>query len=284
MKKNLTLGVPSGSLFDSTVALLRKVGIEVVANGRNFMAEIRGSDIFSRAIIMRPNDLPLALKNGIVDGIITGLDMCLESGLEKELCIIIELNFSKKSRLPARVVVFCRENDLDEIVDSEEILVSSEYMELARTIFKKAQVFFSTGSTEIKVAMEEFGFRYGVGVVESGKSLRDNNLKIVKVILTTPVIFAVRKESQEFEIFGQMLKGALEAEMYQLVKFNADSKDKDQLIEILPAMESPTINDLADGSIAIETVITKEAITDSIIAIKKVGGRNILVQNLNISL
>jgi len=158
MKKNLVLGIPSGSLFDSTVALLRKVGIEVVVNGRNFMAEIRGSDIFSRAIIMRPNDLPLALKNGIVDGIITGLDMCLESGLEKELCIIIELNFSKKSKVPARVVIFCRENDSDEIVDSEEILVSAEYINLAKTIFKKAQVFFSTGSTEIKVAIEEFGY------------------------------------------------------------------------------------------------------------------------------
>ena len=120
-------------------------------------------------------------------------------------------------------------------------------------------------------------------MVESGKSLRDNNLKIVKVILVTPVIFAVRKESQEFEIFGQMLKGALEAEMYQLVKFNADSKDKDRLIEILPAMESPTINNLADGAVAIETVIAKEAITDLIIAIRKNGGRNILVQDINIS-
>lgn len=284
MKKNLTLGIPSGSLFESTLALLRKVGIEVVVNGRNFMAEIRGSDIFSRAIIMRPNDLPLALKNGIVDGIVTGLDMCIESGLEKELCIIVELNFSKKSRVPARVVVFCRESDCDEIVDSEEVLVSAEYIELARTIFKRSKIVFSTGSTEIKVAIEEFGFRYGVGVVESGKSLKDNNLKIVKVILTTPVIFAVRKENIEFQIFGQMLKGTLEAEMYQLVKFNADSKNKDRLIEILPAMKSPTINDLADGAVAIETVIAKEAITDSLIAIKKAGGRNILVQNLNISL
>ncbi|HRY82869.1 MAG TPA: hypothetical protein P5232_04205 [Candidatus Moranbacteria bacterium] len=284
MKKNLILGVPSGSLFESTLALLKKIGMEIIINGRNFIAEVRGSDIFSQAIIMRPNDLPLALKNGIVDGIITGLDMCLESGLGKELCIITNLNFSKKSRVPAQVVVFCRKNDSDEVVDLEEVLVSSEYINLARTIFKKAQVVFSTGSTEIKVAIEEFGFRYGIGVVESGESLKDNNLKILKVILTTPVIFAVRKENQEFEIFGRMLKGALEAEMYQLVKFNADSKDKDRLIEILPALESPTISDLADRSIAIETIIAKEAITDSIIAIRKNGGRNILVQNLNISM
>lgn len=284
MKKNLILGISSGSLYEPTLALLRKLGIEVVTNGRNFMAEIKGSDIFFRAIIMRPNDLPLALKKGIVGGIITGYDMCLESGLEKYLCIMIKLNFSKKSRVPARVVVFCRENDCDEIVDSEEVLVSAEYMELARAIFRKAQVIFSTGSTEIKIAIEEFGFRYGVGVVESGKSLRDNNLKIVKVILTTPVIFAVRKENREFEIFGQMLKGALEAEMYQLVKFNANLKDKNQLIEILPSMEAPTISNLSDGMIAIETVIAKEVITDSIIAIRKNGGRNIIVQNINISM
>jgi ATP phosphoribosyltransferase len=137
MKKNLVLGISSGSLFDSTLALLRKIGIEVVISGRNFIAEIRGSEIFSRAIIMRPNDLPLALKNGIVDGIITGFDMCLESGLEKELCIIAKLNFSKKSKVSARIVIFCRENDSDEIVDLREVLVSSEYINLAKNIFKK---------------------------------------------------------------------------------------------------------------------------------------------------
>ena len=284
MKKNLTLGIPSGSLFESTLALLRKLGIEVVVNGRNFVVEIRGSDIFSRAIIMRPNDLPLALKRGIVDAIITGYDMCVESGLEKEICIIQKLDFSKKSRVPARVVVFCREDDSDEIFDSEEILVSSEYMELAKNIFKKSKIVFSTGSTEIKITIKEFGFRYGVGVVESGKSLKDNNLKIVKTILASPVVFATQEQAEEFDIFGQMLKGVLEAEKFQLVKFNAERKDQENLVKILPALESPTINDLADGAIAIETIIPKEKIADSIIAIKKLGGRNILVQNLNISI
>lgn len=96
MKKNLVLGIPSGSLYEATLALLKKIGIEVVVNGRGFTCEIRGSEIFSKAILMRPNDLPLAAKMGVVDAIIIGSDLYIESGLEKDLCKLVELQFSKK--------------------------------------------------------------------------------------------------------------------------------------------------------------------------------------------
>jgi ATP phosphoribosyltransferase len=283
MKIKMVLGIPSGSLLESTLVLLKKLGIEVIINGRNFISEIRGSGIFFRAIIMRPNDLPLAVKMGVVDAAITGFDMCLESGLEKELCIIAKLNFSKKSRVPTRVVVFCRQDNSDEIIDSEEFFVSSEYMYLASTVFEKAKIVFSSGSTEIKVAIEEFGFRYGIGVVESGKSLEDNGLKVIKTIIISPVVVITRKETEETKILGQMLEGALAAEFYQLVKFNADLSDKDALIKVLPSMEAPTISSLADMAIAIETVVPRNITTDTIIAIKKLGGRNILIQDINVS-
>jgi ATP phosphoribosyltransferase len=283
MKKEMILGIPSGSLLEPTLALLKKLGIEIIINGRNFIAEIRGSGIFSKAIIMRPNDLPLAVKMGVVDAAITGLDMCFESELESELSIIAKLNFSKKSRVSAKVVVFCRQDTFDEVIDSEEIAVSSEYMNLASTIFKKAKIVFSSGSTEIKVAIKEFGFRYGIGVVESGKSLADNRLKIIKTIVVSPAVLIARQESKEIKTLGQMLEGALNAENYQLVKFNADFDDKDSLIRALPSLESPTISDLADGSVAIETVVSRNILTDTIIAINKAGGRNILIQDINVA-
>lgn len=283
MKKNMVLGIPAGSLSKPTLALLKKLGIEVTVNGRNFIAKIRGSKLFSRAIIVRPNDLPLAVKMGVADAAITGLDMCMESGLEKDLCQVAGLNFSKKYKVPARVVVFGRKEDGDEIVDSEEVIVSSEYMSLGSTVFKKAQLVFSTGSTEIKVVIKEFGFRYGIGVTESGQSLEDNGLKIMKTIVVSPVVLIAREETEELKTLGQMLEGALAAEFYQLVKFNADLGDRDKLIKILPSLESPTISDLADGAIAIETTVPREIMTDTIVAIKKAGGRKILIQDINVA-
>jgi ATP phosphoribosyltransferase len=281
--KKMTLGISSGSLLKPTLALLNKLGIRVLMNGRNFIAEVRGSNLFSSAIIMRPNDLPLALKNGVVDAIFTGYDMLAESGLGKELCVIQALTYSKKSRLPARVVLFCREDDSDKIEDAENILVSSEYIFLARTVFKKAKIIFSTGSTEIKLAVKKFGFRYGICVTETGKSLEDNGLKILRTLLISPVVFVAREESGEMKIMGEMLAGALSAELYQLVKFNADSGNKDKLVAIIPALESPTISTLADGAMAIETVVLKSAMSDTIMAIKKNGGRKIVIQDINIS-
>jgi ATP phosphoribosyltransferase len=278
-----TLGIPSGSLFEPTLMVLKKIGVRVVVNGRSFRAEIIGSSLFSSAIIMRPNDLPLALKSGIVDAIITGYDMLVESRLEKELCIIQELNYSKKSRTAARVVIFGRKEDADDIVDSEGVAVTSEYMNIARMCFKKASVDFSTGSTEIKVADKRFGYRYGIGVVETGKSLDDNGLEIIKTILVSPVVFVTREESVEMKMLGEMLEGSLEAELYQLVKFNADLVKEEEIVKILPALESPTISNLADGAIAIETVVPKKILSDTIVAIKKKGGRKIIIQDIIVS-
>ena len=163
------------------------------------------------------------------------------------------------------------------------MFVSSEYIFLAKTVFKKAKIIFSTGSTEIKVAVKKFDFRYGICVTETGKSLEDNYLKIVKTILISPVVFAAREESEEIKILGEMLPGALLAELYQLVKFNADLSDKAKLVAALPALESPTVSGLADGAIAIETVVPKNIMADTIIAIKTNGRRKIVIQDINIS-
>lgn len=281
--KKMILGIPSGSLLQSTLALLNKLGITVLINGRNFVAEIRGSNLFSSAIIMRPNDLPLALRNGVADAIFTGYDFLVESGLDKMLCVIQKLSYSKKSRVPARVVLFCRKRDSGKIKDTKDIYVTSEYMFLASTIFKKAKIIFSSGSTEVKVAKKKLGFKYGICVTETGKSLKDNGLKIIKTILISPVVFVTRKESREIKIFGEILGGTLSAESYQLVKFNANLSDKAKLVKILPALESPTINALADGAIAMETVVLKSVMSDTILAIKKNDGRKIIIQDINIS-
>jgi ATP phosphoribosyltransferase len=281
--KKLNLGLPKGTLENPVLALLEKTGMKIIINGRNFVADIYGNEIFSKAIFMRPNDLPLALKAGIVDAIITGNDMLVESGLEKELKVLKQFDFAKKSMSSASVIIFARKDDEGEVVDSEETVFTSEYVEITKRLFPKSKVIFSTGSTEVKVADPRFGFRYGVGVTETGESLRYNGLKIVKTILVSPVVLVVREEIEELNVFGEMLAGALKAEKYQLVKFNIYSGRVEEILKILPSFRSPTVNHLADGAVAIETVIAKEELIDATIAIKKNGGKDILIQDINVT-
>ena len=278
MKTN-RIGLPSGSLFQATTDLLKKVGIIVRNNGRGFIAEIEGSNIFTEAFITRPDRLPRAVASGKVDAAITGWDFVLEKGFLGKIIKVADLDYSKTSMRPARIVVFSRK---DEIVDRGDIKVLSEYPELTKKIFKRSIIEFSSGTTEADVALGIFDF--GVGVVETGKSLSDNGLKILETITSSPAVLITRDRSEEIEIFGEMLRGALRAEKFVLIKFNIDAGDEKKILKVIPSLESPTVNNLADGNTAIETVVLKGEMSDVIVAIKKAGGRKIIVQRLDVSM
>ncbi len=272
------IGLPSGSLFKATVELLGKIGIKVYANGRNFMADVEGISIFTKAFITRPDRIPIAVASGKVDLGITGWDFVVEKKFNKKVVMITKLNYSKNSRYPARIVVFSKK---DEIIDNPGIKVLSEYPEITKNIFKESLIEVSTGTTEADVA---FGvYDYGVGVMETGKSLTDNGLKILRVILPSPVVIIAREKTKYFEILGEMLRGALKAEKYKLIKFNADLGDRDKFTSIR-SLESPTINNLANGDIAIETVIFAGEVSDRVMMIRKMGGRDIIIQDINVTI
>jgi ATP phosphoribosyltransferase len=153
---------------------------------------------------------------------------------------------------------------------------------LAKKFFKKAKVRFSHGTTEAKVVCGQYS--YGVGVVDSGLSLKENGLKILKVLLVSPTVLIAREQLPEIEYFGQLLKAGFEAENYRLIKLDASRQDKEKIISILPSIQSPTVNRLANGNYAIETVARNDEIVDLIFQLKKLGAKGILVQEINILL
>lgn len=202
MKK--ILGLPAGTLWDPVISMLNKAGIQVITNGRCYTAQINGSNIFGEAKIMRPNSLPLEVSIGKVDAAFTGYDMLVESGLEDETKIIAEFNLARNSRTAARIAVFACKDTSDVLIDSRKVRVASEYPNIARRKFKKAKIKFSYGCTEAEV--REFGFTYGIGVVDSGKSLKDNKLKIIEILFESPILLIAKRENEDFVKFGRMLK------------------------------------------------------------------------------
>lgn len=272
-----TIGLPNGSLYEPTMALLAKIGIKVNVSGRDFKASVEGTKLFKQAIIMRPQDIPEAIYDGMLDCGVCGLDCVCESELENQLAMITELGYAKKSLKPARIVAFSREKKL---VDNIHILVTSEYPILARRVFSKATIRFSHGTTEAKVAFGKYD--YGVGVVESGQSLRDNNLIIVKEIMRAPAVLMAKTLSPDLLGFGKLLKGAILSEIYVLVKMNVPQNKLNAVLKALPSLESPTISPLAKGGSAIETGVPKEQIADLIPKLSELGATGIVVQSLDV--
>ncbi len=271
------MAIPNGSLYEATMRLLGKAGMRVEFCGRRFDGRLVGSRIFDRVIVMRPQDMPEALLDGMVDAAIYGLDWHEESGLADQLCIITELGYSKKTMRPVRVVVFGKRADL---LDDESIIVTTEYLLLAKRIFKKAKLRFSHGGTEQKVAYGKYD--YGVCVAETGDSLRANGLHILKTILVSPTILAARKPEPELLLFGELLVGALRSDGLRLLKLNADQAVADDVLARLPALRSPTMNRLSDGAYAIETVVKREEVADLVVGLKQLGASGILVQPIDL--
>lgn len=273
--KKFVLGIPNGSLFKRTSELLGKIGIKVLVNGRSFESGIEGSDIFKRAYIMRPQKIPNAIAGGAIDCGICGWDCVVESGLDGELNKMQMFAYGKRTNKPVKVVVFSQK---DKLVDETNISVSSEYVNIARSVFKKARIDFSYGSTEVDVLSGMYD--YGICVTETGKSLADNGLKIVKMILSSSTVLMSKEDWPEIRFFGQLLQGALNAENYRLIKINVSPRIKKAVISILPAMQSPTVGKLADGSFAVETAVLKNETADLIIKLQKLGAKGIITQNI----
>ena len=277
--KRYSLVIPSGSLLEATLLLFKTVGMVVSFDGRKFVCEVNGCETVTTVYLDRPQDIPYGVARGVYNGGITGWDCVAESGLKAELIKIAELKYAKKSRRVAKVVVFGKTGEL---IDNEHILVATEYPNLARLIFKKARLVYSHGCTEAKVLFG--GYDYGVGITETGDSLEANGLKVAATILESPTVLIAKEEAPEIKMLGEILRGALAAEKQVILKFDCDKEVKDVALKNLPAIESPTINQLSNGDFAVETVIRKEKLTDQLIRLKLAGATGIIVQDFNIVL
>lgn len=279
MEKKI-LAVPSGSLREGVIMLLGKIGLVFQISGRETSIPVIGLGIFDEILFVRPEIIPDLVFSGQVLAGITGFDQVVERGLQFELAKLAEFNFGRSSQRAVRIAIVGRKGE--KLVDSPEKIVYAEYRNLASGFFSQAQVRSSSGGTEALIG-KGFG-DYGVLVVDSGKSLADNGLEIFKVLLESPVVLVVKEETEDLRIFGRMLEGAFRARDFQLLKANVSSADLQAVLKDLKAMESPTINQLANGSFQIETVLSKKQVASVLLAITRAGAKDILIQDINVVL
>jgi ATP phosphoribosyltransferase len=281
----LRLVLPKGSLEKATLELFDAADLRVERSSTvDYKATIDDPRI-SEVRILRPQEIPMYVAEGMFDLGITGRDWVEETS--SDVVTLGELRYSKATARPIRMVVAVpQESPIDRVEDLPQGLrVSTEYTGLTRRFFEKlgieADIRLSYGATEAKVPDIVDCI---VEITETGRALRAAGLKIIGEVLTSytelianPAAAADPAKRHAMEQIQTLLDGVMEARGKVLVKLNVSEADLDAVISILPSMKSPTVSKLfGEGGYAVETVVAKATINTLIPALKDAGASDII--------
>jgi ATP phosphoribosyltransferase len=280
----LRIVLPKGSLERATLELFEAADLAVN----------RSSDVEYRAVIddprveevriLRPQEIPTYVAEGLFDIGITGRDWVEETG--SDVVSLGELRYSKETTNPVKVVVaVAASSPARSVADLPQgVRVSSEYPELTRRFFAErgieADVRLSYGASEAKVPDIADCV---VDITETGRALRAAGLRVIDTILTsyTEVVAnpAAHADADKRHAMGQLmtlLYGVLEARGKVLLKLNIAAESLQAVLDVLPSAKSPTIAELARGGFAVESVVEKRYINLVIPALRDAGATDLL--------
>lgn len=281
----LKLVIPKGSLEDATLELLEDADLKLHrASDRDYFGRIEDPRI-GEVAILRPQEIPGYVQEGFFDLGITGRDWIEETGAD--VVSLSELTYSKRTSNPIRVVLAVPADAPWESADDlpEGARISTELPEVTRRFFeekgKKVRVFLSYGATEAKVGSIVDAC---VDVTETGSTLRKQGLKIIDDLMISRTELIANREAAEdpdrraaMEDVSTLLLGAIAARGRVLLKLNVGPDDLDAVLDALPSLKAPTVNQLAhqDGY-AVESVVEKHGVNELIPRLRTAGASGIL--------
>ncbi len=281
----LRLVLPKGSLEKPTLELFEAADLRVDRSSTvDYNASIHDPRI-DEVRILRPQEIPTYVAEGVFDLGIAGRDWVEETA--SEVVLLGELQYSKASGRPFRIVLAVpQDSTWQDVTDLPQgIKVSTEYPELTRRFFEKhgieADIRLSYGATEAKVPDIVDCIVDGT---ETGRAFRAAGLKVIGDVLTSytalvanPDAVADPAKHHAMLQIKTLLDGVMEARGKVLVKLNVGPDDLAAVIARLPSMKSPTVSKLfGDGGYAVETVVTKDTINTLIPALKDAGASDII--------
>ncbi len=286
-KKMLNLGLPKGSLQESTLRLFKKAGYHIGVSSRSYYPVFDDPEIAS--MLIRAQEMARYVEDGVLDCGLTGLDWILEQ--HADVVEVAELNYAKEGFRPVRwVVAVPNDSKIKTLKDLEGKRIATELVGFTKRYLKtkhiKAEVDFSWGATEVKPPYLADAI---VELTETGTSLRANNLRIVETIIESTTRFIASKKAwqdpwkrRKMENIALLLKGALAAEEKVGLKMNVPERSFKKVLSLLSAMHSPTVSSLSDtGWYAIDVVIDERTVRDIIPKLKSAGASGIVEYPLN---
>jgi len=281
----LRLVLPKGSLERATLDLFDAADLPVLRTSSvDYKATIDDPRI-AEVRILRPQEIPTYVAEGLFDIGITGRDWVEETS--SDVVSLGELKYSKATSLPIKVVVaVAGDSPAQRIEDLPHGLrVSTEYPELTRRFFAErgidADIRLSYGASEAKIPDIADCI---VDITETGRALRAAGLRIIDEILVSYTEVVANKQAfddpAKRHAMGQLmtlLNGTLDARGKVLLKLNVAAEHLDAVLALVPALKAPTVNELAaNGGFAVETVVAKNQINLLIPALKDAGASGIL--------
>jgi ATP phosphoribosyltransferase len=283
----LKIGIPKGSMEESTISLFKKAGYTITISSRSYYPQVDDEEI--EAILLRPQEMALYAEQGIIDIGLAGRDWVRECKVD--VVEVAEFIYSRQTNRPARwVLAVAEDSEIQSVHDLEGKVIFTELVESTKAYLAengvKATVKFSHGATEVKIPHLCEAI---VDITETGNSLRANRLRIVETVMESVTTMIAHRQSwqdewkrNKIENLKMLLAGALKAEGKVGLKMNIAADNLEDLIQILPSMRNPTISSLSqEGWYAIETMIDQHICRDLIPELRRIGAEGIIEYTLN---
>ncbi len=287
VKRVLKLGLPKGSLQESTMELFRKAGIRISSSDRSYFPYCDDDEI--EIMLIRSQEMGRYVQEGLFDAGFTGQDWILETRAKvKEVC---ELVYGKSGFKPVRWVLAVPESsNIKSVRDLNGKRVATELVNYVKRYLAakkiEANVEYSWGATEAKAGILVDAI---VELTETGRSLKANQLRIVEDVLSSTTRFIANRQSWEdpwkrkkIENIAILLKGALAAEGMVGLKMNLKEERLPEIMRILPSLKRPTVSPLTlPGWMALEVVVEEKVVKRIIPDLKRAGAEGIIEYPLN---
>ncbi len=283
----LRLGLPKGSLQDATIALFRRAGWNIYADGRSYFPSVDDSEL--ECMLIRAQEMARYVDHGVLDAGLTGIDWVVESGLD--VTSVTSLTYAKQSRRKVRwVLAVPDQSGFERAEDLEGKVIATELVEVTKGYFAKrgvnVKVEFSWGATEVKPPMLADAI---VEVTETGSSLKANRLKIIDTVMESETHLIAGKpaladpwKSEKINQIALMLRGAIDAQSQVGLMLNVRNSDLTAVLAVLPALNSPTISHLSNSEwVAVNTIVEERVARDVIPKLKAANATGIVEYPLN---
>lgn len=287
MSNKLKLGLPKGSLQESTFELFEKAGYKIRVSSRSYFPSINDDEI--EVMLIRAQEMARYVESGVLDCGLTGTDWMVESGCKVKT--VKDLVYAKQGLRKVKWVLAApKGSSIKSVKDLEGKRVATELVETSRQYFKKnginATVEFSWGATEAKCPDLADAI---IELTETGNSLRANNLEILDTVLESNTIFIANEKAavdpwknKKMGNILLLLEGALKAQTMVGLKMNVQKNDLGAVLKCLPALKKPTISQLSDSDwVDVDTIIEERTVRDIIPQLKSAGAQGIVEYPLN---
>jgi len=283
----LKLGLPAGSLQNTTMEIFKKAGYNIHIGERSYYPYIDDEEV--ECVLMRAQEIPKYVEDQVLDVGITGKDWIVETAVD--VFELADLNYSKRGLRPVRLVLAVpQDSPINKVEDLEGKRIATELVESTRRFLLEkgvnALISFSWGATEVKPPLLADAI---AELTETGRSLKANGLRVVETILvSTPRVIMNHAswndpwKKKKVERMITLLKGALLAEQKVMLKMNVHRDNLSKIIKLLPALREPTVSNLcADNWVAVESVVDEVKVRTLVCELQEAGAEGILEFPMN---